>query len=246
MLSIVIPTLDESKTGYLKKILEAYSSLENCEIICVDGGSQDDTLAVIQSFNARLIQTDIRSRAGRQNEGIKAARFDMVLLNHPRSVVDIEGINALIKQRDSVQWGAFTHKFDVSHPLLVFTSWYSNFIRGGLRHIYYLDHCIFAQKQLLEKVGLVPDVDIFEDTDLCLRLRKEGKAKRLAYLSETSAVRFVSNNLYKQAMLNQKLKWQYYLKSSDKSMNKRYEQGLELNTHYEIKREDKSQTSQPK
>ena len=95
---------------------------------------------------------------------------------------------AIANRSTDMRWGAFTHQFSISHPLLNFTSWYSNHIRGGLRSIYYLDHCLFAQKQLLLDVGLLPDIDIFEDTEICLKLRIQGKPIRLPFISQTSAV----------------------------------------------------------
>ena len=235
MLSIVVPTLNESKTGYLAKILTAYTGLVGVELIFVDGGSTDATISLIKQSDAKLITTDICSRAGRLNAGIKQAKYDMVLLNHPRSFVDIEGIHALINQASNIHWGAFTHQFSIFHPLLNFTSWYSNHIRGDLRGIYYLDHCLFAQKQLLLDVGLFPEVDIFEDTEICLKLKKRAKPIRLPFVSLTSAVRFQSQGIYRQALKNQYLKWLYYFKRSDKEMNRLYEKGLELNTEYDKK-----------
>ena len=232
MLSIVIPTLNESKSGLLLPILQAYQDVQHCEIICVDGGSQDDTCEIVRQSTARLVQTDISSRAGRLNEGIKQARYGLILLHHPRSLLEVKGIEALIQQAEKIKWGAFTHRFDLQHPLLRFTSWYSNYIRGDRRGIYYLDHCLFAKKQLLLDVGLLPEVDIFEDTELCLRLKKKNKGIRLAYLSETSAIRFQTFGIYRQAFYNQMLKCLYYLKRSDKSMNKSYEQQLQLNSQY--------------
>lgn len=238
MLSIVIPTLNESKTGYLPKILDAYIGVEGIEVICVDGGSQDDTISIIKQSNAKLITTDISSRAGRLNTGIKQAKFDMVLLHHPRSLVDVEGIKALTNRTSEIRWGAFTHQFSISHPLLNFTSWYSNHIRGR-RGIYYLDHCLFAQKQLLLDVGLLPEIDIFEDTEICLKLKEQAKPIRLPFISQTSAVRFEAHGIYRQALKNQYLKWLYYFKHSDKEMNRLYEKGIELNTEYAKKHKHK-------
>lgn len=232
MLSIIVPTLNESKTGYLSKILNAYLEVDGIEIICVDGGSSDNTISLIKQSNATLIASDFSSRASRLNAGIKYAKFDMVLLHHPRSLVDIEGIKALINQTADIRWGAFTHQFSISHPLLNFTSWYSNHIRGGVRGIYYLDHCLFAQKQLLLDVGLLPEIDIFEDTEICLRLKKQAKPIRLPFVSRTSAVRFQSHGIYRQAVKNQYLKWLYYFNRSDKKMNESYEQSLQLNSLY--------------
>jgi len=232
LLSIIIPILNESKSGYLAKILQAYAGLEQCEIICVDGGSEDDSCNLVRWSAARLIETNISSRAGRLNEGIKQARYPLILLHHPRSLLEVNALQGLIQQRSNIKWGAFTHRFDLKHPLLRFTSWYSNHIRGDRRGIYYLDHCLFAQKQLLLDVGLLPEIDIFEDTELCLRLSKKVKGIRLPFISQTSAIRFQTFGVYRQAFNNQKLKWMYYFKGSDQLMNQTYEQQLQLNSQY--------------
>jgi hypothetical protein len=136
-------------------------------------------------------------------------------------------------QTDSCVWGAFTHPIATQHCLLTFTSWYSHHIRGDKRSVYFLDHCLFASRKFLLEVGMLPEVDIFEDTELCLRLRKRSKGTRLSFISETSPVRFQTNGMYIQAITNQYMKWLYYFNRSDTKINKQYEKGIELNTQYQ-------------
>ena len=65
----------------------------------------------------------------------------------------------------------FAMSFDSQHWLLKYTSWYANHIRLR-RNILYLDHCLFAHRTYIQEIGGFPLYDIFEDTHLCLKLRK--------------------------------------------------------------------------
>jgi glycosyltransferase involved in cell wall biosynthesis len=231
MLSVIIPTFNEMQNHYLQKSLPILTQT-NAQIIVVDSFSTDGTTDFVKQYPVTLLQHDTTSRAGRLNAGIQAATGEMILLHHPRSVLPLNGIQHLIDHANELQWGAFTHHFDVDHRLLAFTSWYSNHVRGDVNHIYYLDHCLFARKELLLKVGLIPEVDIFEDTEICKKLRKLTPPIRLPYSSTTSAIRFIKNGIWRQAILNQKMKWMYYFKTDHKKMNKNYD-NLNLNSTYE-------------
>jgi hypothetical protein len=72
-------------------------------------------------------------------------------------------------------------------------------------------------------------VEIFEDTELSKILLGFAKPVILEQETITSAIRFVNNGIFKQALLNQYLKIAYYRKVSDKKMNKIYENKLNLN-----------------
>ncbi len=215
MLSVVIPTDRDTNCAILEKTLSSLSKFGNVEIICVD-------------------RKEAHSRAERLNIGFHRAKGEVILFNHPRSFVDPDGIQFLInKSLDPNRnqfWGGFTHQFDVSHPFLKFTSWYSNKIRVMTRGILYLDHCIFFDRRLWKKN--LPNVDIFEDTLLCYEFRKSIRPLLLKYSSTTSSIRFQKNGLLKQAILNQALKVGFHLNVSHGLMNRLYERGLGLNSEY--------------
>lgn len=236
-LSIIIPTFNEIKNDYLEKSLIVLSELKtkiNVEIIVVDGNSTDGTRDLVSKYDVVILDCDSNSRAKRLNQGILAAKTEYIVLHHPRSILTVEGILALSSNFDDYTWGGFSHEFDHAHPMLSFTSWYSNKVRALKKGILYLDHCIFIN---LEKVPrsscIVEEVDIFEDTYLSLQLKKISMPIVLPYPSKTSAARFIKNGIYKQSILNQVLKFCFALGLSEEMMNKVYEKGLNFNSKYQ-------------
>lgn len=230
IISVVIPTFNEIRNGYLKKSLLVLTQKENVEVIVVDNMSTDGTAQLAQEYQVKLYQDNLPSRAERLKYGVQKAKGDIILMHHPRSVLSIEALNEL--EQTSASWGAFKHEFDDSHPLLKFTSFYSNYIRGG-RGIFYLDHCIFFKRELTSEVLKLKNVEIFEDTEISLILRSKSKAQLLKSIATTSAVRFKKNGIIKQILLNQKMKILYYLGCHHQEMNRNYEQNLGLNNDFD-------------
>jgi len=235
-LSVVLPIKNEMSYGYLKLILGVLKPIKNIELIWVSGPSSDGTVEFLKDHKQNVIETNINSRGGRLNVGIRKAQSEFVLLHHPRSLLTSEGITGLINKFEELPliWGGFTHKFkNFNHWLLKFTSWYSNQSRFDRRGIIYLDHCIFFNKKMVAgDCQPVAEVDIFEDTLFSKKLFKIQRPIRLPYISLTSPVRFETNGVFKQSYLNQKLKWQLYFGKSLAKMNKKYEEGLSLNSDY--------------
>lgn len=233
-LSVVIPTLNEEENPYFLQILELFSSFEGAEIIVSDGGSIDNTPTCCSKFNIKYLARKTTSRAERINMGIRESSSDMILLHHPRSFVCKKGVEYLIQNAMNLKWGGFLHSFDFDHPILKFTSWYSNYIRGYLSGILYLDHCIFLKKSMARSIGELPLVDIFEDTILSQKLLKNfGKPRILPHKATTSAVRFKTNGMYRQSLMNQYLKVKFYLGADHRQMNKLYETNTRLNSKYD-------------
>lgn len=235
-LSVIIPTLNESANPYFPRILESLSTMKEIETIISDGGSTDNTLKLVEGSQVKIVSNQTSSRAQRLNYGLNEVTGDIILLHHPRSLISQGGIEHLFSQASHLHWGGFTHSFDFRHPLLKFTSWYSNNIRGGISGIIYLDHCIFLKREMIQELGELPKVDIFEDTLLCqMLLKKYGKPTILPHIALTSAIRFKTNGIWKQALLNQYLKIKFHLNGDHKKMNELYEKDVSLNSNYEKK-----------
>lgn len=227
-LSVILPTHKEDGQSYLLKIASHYPFHPSLEYLVLDTDTPPSILSRIQrdDFHTHSLPKGT-TRAKKINEGVQKAQGSMILCHHPRSLVDPKGLLFLLENSQQLQWGAFTHQFDEHSPGLRFTSWYSNHVRPNWSKVYYLDHGIFFRKELLTRK--IPDMPIFEDTELCRILRKSAPPRRLPFVSETSAVRFRTNGFWRQSLMNQKLKWDYHRGRSSVSMNNQYEKDLHLN-----------------
>ncbi|MEQ1722486.1 MAG: hypothetical protein ABL930_04875 [Pseudobdellovibrio sp.] len=174
-----------------------------------------------------IAKEEAMTRAERLNKGFFQTKAQIILFHHPRSWLSADAFSLLLKlSQNKPIWGGFTHQFDISHPLLKFTSWYSNFIRGR-RGILYLDHCIYFHRSLWTQ-DILP-VAIFEDTILSKNFLKQMPPIIQKPISYTSAIRFVKNGIWRQAVMNQFLKVAFYFKLPQDKMNTIYEKGLGLN-----------------
>ncbi|PZU98776.1 MAG: glycosyl transferase [Pseudanabaena sp.] len=238
-LSIILPCLNEIRHGYLENIMENLIAQEGeIEIIAVVSESDDQTEAFLLRYEVypqvKVMRSLATNRAQRLNEGIVASQGEVVLLHHPATILPEKDVRSLIEEALSSgeSWGAFYHSFDFSHWLLRFTSWYSNHVRVKRKGIIYFDHCPFIKRQLLEKVGNVPDLDIFEDTVFSDRLCQFAKPVLVNAPVITSARRFRQRGIYRHALLNQWLKLCYHLNIDPKFLNRLYEKRYSINTTY--------------
>ncbi|MEL6601693.1 MAG: glycosyltransferase [Cyanobacteria bacterium J06614_10] len=237
MFSVVLPCFNESRHGYLPRILTNLAEQAGeKQLIAIVSPSRDDTLATVKRFpNVTVIETVAGNRAQRLNVGIAASSGEWVLLHHPATLLPektafSQAASALAEQQ--AVWGGFEHHFDMDHWLLRFTSWYSTRVRSQVSGILYLDHCIFVRRDVLLAIGGVPDMDIFEDTALSVALGKWGKPAIAPAQVTTSARRFKSRGIYRQALLNQLLKLMYYANLNPKRLNWLYERKSQINVDY--------------
>ncbi|MEO0986688.1 MAG: glycosyltransferase [Cyanobacteria bacterium J06639_14] len=248
MISVVLPCLNELRHGYLPQIVENLLDQHGeRELIAIISPSQDSTFELLSQVpQFQIIESTAENRAQRLNIGIAASQGETVLLHHPATLLPPN--NALIFIQEALQdpqvmWGGFRHQFDWDHWLLRFTSWYSTAVRPRWGQILYLDHCIFARRSLLTKIGGVPDMDIFEDTVLSQQLRRYSKPVILPHEVITSARRFRDRGVYQQALLNQMLKLMYHTGIDPQLMNRLYEQNTQINVTYS-RAEEESETQE--
>ena len=79
-MSAIVPVFDEETT--VKKVVEALlaSNLID-EVICVNDGSSDDSLAILETFGEQITLIDLKQNQGKGNAlaaGIRAAQYEIV------------------------------------------------------------------------------------------------------------------------------------------------------------------------
>lgn len=232
-ISMIIPSKNEINNSFFKETIRLALELQDfIELIIIDAQSSDGTLEFLDDLKISYRSSSSNSRGERLDIGARLATTDLLLFNHPRSSLSKDALLALADMtRLESFWGGFYHSFDIKSPLLNFTSWYSNNIRAKIREIIYLDHCLFVSKDLYLRHPFFK-VDIFEDTLISLELNKIKKPILLNFQSKTSSIRFQRNGMFKQAIMNQFLKVGFMLRINDKTMNKIYEFGINLNSKY--------------
>jgi glycosyltransferase involved in cell wall biosynthesis len=81
MISVVIPTYNEERNieRCLKALSEQTIPREDYEIIVVDGQSSDRTVEIAERYADRVIQQESKGVGGARNDGVRAARGDVIV-----------------------------------------------------------------------------------------------------------------------------------------------------------------------
>jgi rSAM/selenodomain-associated transferase 2 len=186
-LSIIIPTLNEEKL-IERTLLAVKERAPDAEVLVVDGGSSDATVA-LASKHARVISAK-RGRGGQLNAGVQATTGDLLLFLHADTIPDADGIAELIEvmQDEHVLGGAFRMRFDNPRPLYKRVS--ENVAMRSLRTKSYTgDQGIFTRRSAFEQLGGHRDWPFMEDVDYSERMGKAGPVALLKHEVETSARR---------------------------------------------------------
>lgn len=172
-LSIIIPVLNEEAA--IEPLIDAIR--QRCtagnikEIIVVDGGSTDTTIAIATMLNTTILHSK-KGRAKQMNVGANYATGDILYFLHADTIppphFDTSILNAINKEQYA---GSFRLKFDNNSLFLNFFAWFTRInhkiCRGG-------DQSLFITKNLFTKLnGYNEDYIIYEDGEFIARLYKE-------------------------------------------------------------------------
>lgn len=199
--SIIIPTLNEEIC--LGRSLRHLSLLDPPakEILVVDGGSEDETIAIAQKLGARVLATNQRGRSLQMNLGAEAATGDILCFLHADTfvpddmvavieqtladqIVAAGGFISLMVGSETTRWGVSLHNYLKTYyaPLL----FRPHLFFKGLR-LLFGDQVMFCRRtDFWDCGGFNSALPILEEGDLCLKLVRRGKIRQVNRIVQSS------------------------------------------------------------
>lgn len=223
MISVVIPTLNAARglPAALTALVPAAVEGLVKEVIIVDGGSVDATLAIAGDAGARVLTTP-PSRGGQLAAGCEAARGDWLLCLHAdtRLEPDWETAAAGHMARGEDLAGYFRFALDDrgARPRL----WEAGVaLRAGLLGLPYGDQGLLVSQTLYQAVGGYRPLPLFEDVDLVRRLGRAA-LRPLEARALTSAERFRRQGYLARSLGNWSLLARYLAGADPARLAERY------------------------
>lgn len=221
-LSVIIPVLNEAE--HLETVLHRVQQATSVEIIIVDGGSQDSTLTLAQSFSAVKVISTLPCRAQQMNAGAQAASGKILLFLHGDTLLPedyLEQVQIVLKSRAIA--GAFELKISGSMRGLrlveQLVSWRSHYFQFP-----YGDQALFLTAAVFHELGGFAELPIMEDFEFVSRLRKRGKIAIAATAVITSGRRWQKLGVFRTTLINQLMIIAYRLGVSPSRLARWYRQ----------------------
>lgn len=220
-LSIVVPTLNEADT--IDALMHHLLGLWVCgvEIVVVDGGSQDDTVARARPVATRVLTT-APGRARQMNTGARASRGEHLLFLHADTRLPRRADRLVAKAlAGSRCWGRFNVRLDGRHPLLPLIAFAMN-QRSRLTGIATGDQALFMTRQAFEAVGGFPEQPLMEDIEISRRLKRLSPPACLTPRVSSSGRRWDRAGAWATIRLMWRLRFRYWRGESAESLAREY------------------------
>ena len=195
-LSVVIPALSEEK-----RIFEAVRSVcERAEVVVVDGGSEDATVAAAERAGARVIRSP-RGRGLQLDRGAREATGDWLVFLHADTRLEHGWDQALFSLEPDVLGGAFRLAVDSRRRAYrVIEAGVA--LRCRLFSLPFGDQAIFVRRAVYGMVGGFPPFPLMEDLVFSRRLARAGRMAFPSVRAFTSPRRWEEGGLVATTIRN--------------------------------------------
>ncbi len=221
-LSIIVPVFNEA--AHLPEILSQLLVYQQraCEILLVDGGSQDDTVAIARSAGFKVLMSE-RGRAAQMNQGAQAANGEILLFLHADTQLPDQADQIIFKaiEDDLRHWGRFNVRIAGPSKMLKVIAMMMN-IRSAWSGIATGDQAIFVRRQVFQGIGGFPQQALMEDIEFSKRIKAKSRPICLYQKVITSGRRWENNGVWRTIFLMWGLRSAYFLGADPEKLAKLY------------------------
>jgi rSAM/selenodomain-associated transferase 2/rSAM/selenodomain-associated transferase 1 len=223
-LAIVVPVLNEALT--LPEALVGLGPLRaaGVVVIVVDGGSNDDTVAVA-TRGADAVLAAPRGRAAQMNAGAchpLARAADVLLFLHADTRLPPNAHQLVAKALSGgALWGRFDVRIVGRHPLLPMVAAFMNW-RSRKTRIATGDQAMFVCRRVWGSLGGFAAIPLMEDIELSERLRVVSAPASIAQPVHTAGRRWDQRGFWRTVLLMWRLRAAYALGRNPTTLAQRY------------------------
>ena len=209
-LSIIVPMLNEAYALPVLLAQLAHWRARGCEVVLVDGGSTDGSVAMARAAGFRVVEAE-RGRARQMNAGAVQAGGEVLLFLHADTQLPTEADaavrGALADERRD--WGRFDVRITGRAPMLRVVAALMN-LRSRLTGIATGDQAMFVRREAFDAVGGFPLQPLMEDIELSRRLLRRSRPACLRARVTTSGRRWEQRGVWRTIVLMWRLRWAYW------------------------------------
>jgi rSAM/selenodomain-associated transferase 2 len=210
VISVVVPVLNESTAlpALLERLLPFLR--QGCDVLFVDGGSVDDSVALIEAAGFRVVHSQ-QGRARQMNAGAAQAKGDVFLFLHADTELPPAAIGCVRQTLASGRhrWGRFDVRISGSHWMLPVVATMMN-LRSRLTGIATGDQAMFVFRASFHAAGGFADQPLMEDIELSRRLLRISRPACIAHRVTTSGRRWEAGGVWRTIGLMWRLRWDYW------------------------------------
>lgn len=218
-LSFIIPVLNEGRVidGLLRRLRAHYPS---AELLVVDGGSADDTVARAAPLCDRLL-TSVPGRALQMNCGAGLARGDYLLFLHADSVPTASPMQLDSLLASEPSWGFCLVRLDGKEWVYRCIGGCMNW-RSRLTRIATGDQMLFVRRDVFRATGGFDPIPLMEDVAYCKRLRIMAPPLIIPQPVQTSSRRWRSRGVLRTVLQMWGLRLAYFFGVSPQRLWRSY------------------------
>lgn len=208
-ISIIVPVLNEALC--LPDTLARAQALvgPQVDIVFVDGGSTDNTVALIKAAGLRVVAS-ANGRAWQMNAGAAQTQGDILLFLHADTQLPLDALSSMTSHLSShVCWGRFDVRIAGSSRMLPVIARMMNW-RSRYSGIATGDQAMFMTRAAFNAIGGFPQQALMEDIEASKRLKKLSRPACIASPVVTSGRRWETRGVWPTIFLMWRLRWAYW------------------------------------